>query len=656
MKTWAVSAIAMVAVGAVSAQAQTLDQVRALAPAQALPMPAAETPGLTPLLDVDYPGVIDLKVDASDIDRHVIAIHETIPVAKAGPNTLLIPKWLPGAHGPDADFTKIAGLHILVDGREVPWRRDNVAMQAFHFDVPEGAKTITANFQYLAPVQAGDGVIVHTRNMLDLQWENESLYPDGYFTRRIAVKVTLTLPKDWGYGSALETEKRDGDVVTFKPISYDNLIDSPLIAGRYFKRYDLDPGAKVPVYMNVVADDAKHLDIPDKVLTIQRNVVQEAYKLFGSKHYDHYDFLVAVSDQMGGIGLEHHRSSEDAVVPEYFKEVAGKGFGRNILPHEYVHSWDGKFRRPAGQFTGDFARPMRDELLWVYEGGTQYWGELIESRSGLYTFDQRLQMLAVKAMTYDILPGRQWRDLQDTAYDPIISNRGPKSWPSWQRNEDYYDEGALIWLEADTLIRDKTKGKKSLDDFAKGFFGMHDGSYLPDTYEFADVVKAMNDVYAYDWTAFFTERLTRKGGGAPLDSLARAGYRLVTGDTQSEFLKSDETRRKSANLMFGPGLRVAQDGTIVQVMWGSAAFTAGLSAGTKIVAVNGHVFSGDRLKDAVIAAHTAGDTTKIDLLVLSGEEYRTVGLDYHEGLRYPHLERIAGTKDLLRPIYGAPDK
>ncbi|MFT4077297.1 MAG: peptidase M61 [Asticcacaulis sp.] len=628
----------------------------AFAQEQPLPMPAPDTPALPAPQDVDYPGTIQLHVDATDLERHIITIHEVIPVSGAGPLVLLQPRWLPGTHSPrDSDVTKLASLHVMAGGQELKWRRDDVATNGFHVEVPAGVTEVVADFQFLSPVQPRDGLIVHTRNMMDMQWENESLYPAGYYTRRIPVQVTLTLPQGWGYGSALETDKRAGDVVTFKPISYDNLIDSPLLAGRYFKRYDLDPGSKVPVFLDIAADDPADLEVPEKALTIQKNVVQEAYKLFGGQHYDHYDILLAVTAEMGGIGLEHHRSSENAVEPGYLRNVVGKGFGRFIPPHEYTHSWDGKFRRPAGQFTPTFQEPMRDELLWVYEGGTTYWGELLESRAGLYNFDQRLQMMAVTMASYDLLPAREWRDLQDTTYDPIISNREPKSWPTWQRSEDYYAEGGLIWLDADTLIREKTNGKKSLDDFAKAFFNVHNGSYLPAPYTFDDVVASLNSVYPYDWATFLKTRLERTGKGAPLDGLARGGYKLVYDDTPSDYLKSTEAKR-GANFGYSLGLSIGKDGSIRDVLWNGLGFKAGLTAGMKVIAVNDRAYDGDRLKDLITTAHKPGNTDRITLLVQDGEYFRTIPFDYHDGLRYPHLERIAGTTDWLKPIYGAEDK
>ena len=629
----------------------TLSLIAALTAVQPLPMPAAPTPALPAPRDAAYPGTIALHVDATDTEQRIIAVHEVIPVAKSGDVVLLLPKWIPGEHGPAGDDTKIAGVHTLVDGHEIAWWRDPVATNGFHVTVPEGAKTLTVDFQYLSPVEDKDGVMVQTRVMADLQGWNLSLYPAGYFTRRIPIQLTLTLPKDWQAASALELDHRDGDALTYKPISYDNYVDSPVLAGRYFKRYDLDPGAKVPVFMDVVGDTAADAEVPAAYVAIQARAVQEAYKLFGARHYDHYDFLVAVSDEMGGIGLEHHRSSEDAVVRGYFSDTVGKGFGRNILTHEYIHSWDGKFRRPAGQFTADFQQPMRDGLLWMYEGGTEYWGFVTESRAGLYSFDQRLQMLASVAANYDGLPGRQWRSMADTTYDSILSDRGPKSWPSWQRSEDYYDEGALMWLDADTFIREKTGGKTSLDDFAKGFFGRYDQSYLPMTYTADDVAAALNAVYPYDWKTFLTTRLTHTGGNAPLDGLARGGYRLVYDDTQSDYLKSEDKRRGRVSFLTSIGLIAKPDGSVLQVMWDGPAFKLNMTAGDKILAVNGFAFDGDKLKTAIRNAHAPDNRDIIDLLVMSHGEARDVRFDYHDGLRYPHLERIEGTPDLLKQIF-----
>ncbi len=639
MKLTSVSALALVlALGAATAHAQQ-------APSMPLPPPAP----LPEPQDVPYPGTIQLTADATDLDHHVITIHEVIPVSGAGPLTVMSPSWIPGTHTDrsDSDPTKIAGVAFSANGQSLPWKRDEVHVHAFHVDVPAGVTSVTLDFQFLTPIQDEDGVVSHTRNMMDLEWWFASMYPAGYYTRQIPVQATLKLPAGWQYASALDTDRRDGDVVTFKPISYDNLVDSPVLAGRYFKSYDLDPGGPAPVHMDLVADDPDQLDVPGDVVRVQGNIVREAYKLFGAHHYDHYDFLVAVSGPMGNIGLEHHRSSEDAVQPGYFQDVALKSVGRNILGHEFTHSWDGKFRRPAGQFTPTFEEPMRDELLWVYEGGTQYWGQVLEGRAGLYTLDQDLDMWAGTAAYYDTLPGTDWRPIQDTTNDSTLSDRNPKSWPSWQMSEDYYSAGALIWLDADTLIREKTGGKKSLDDFAKLFFGMDNGSYQPLTYTFDDVVTALNTVYPYDWRTFLRTRLDSTHPDL-LQGIARSGYKLVYNDTPSV-----GGGRRASGFYRSLGMSIGGDGTVREVAWNSPAFRLGLTAGMKVMAVNGRAYDKGRLNDIIVADEKTTD--KIEMLVQDGEYFKTVSLDYHDGLRIPHLVRVDAAPDLFKAIFGVDE-
>ncbi|HWU50751.1 MAG TPA: peptidase M61 [Asticcacaulis sp.] len=644
----AVSILAMMAAlaaGAANAQIP-LSQTPLAGTQQPLAQPLPPAPDLPTPQDIDYPGMLTVSADATDLDHHIIRIHEVIPVAASGPMVVMSPSWIPGTHTDrsDSDPTKIAGVTFSADGKTIPWTRDEVHVHAFHIDVPEGAKTVTLDFQFLTPLTTDDGVIVHTKTMMDLEWWFASMYPAGYYTRRIPVQASLTLPTGWEYATALETDHRDGDVVHFKPISYDNLIDSPVLAGRYFKAYDLDPGGPVPVHMDLVADDPKELEVPDAAVKLQGNIVREAYRLFGGYHYNHYDFLVAVSGPMGGIGLEHHRSSEDAVEPGYFQNTAGKGMARNILGHEYVHSWDGKFRRPDGQFTPTFEEPMRDSLLWVYEGGTTYWGEVLEGRAGLYTLHQNLDMWAATAAMYQNLPGLDWRTVQDTTNDSTLSDRNPKSWPSWQLSEDYYAAGSLIWFEADTLIRQKTGGKKSLDDFAKAFFGVYNGSWQPLTYSFDDVVKTLNSVYPYDWATFLRDRLDKTQPDL-LGGIRASGYQLVYNDEPNAAIKA----RGGANLTTSLGLNAGKDGAIRAVMWNSPAFKAGLAKGMTIKAVNDKAFDPDTLTDLIKANEKTSDT--IDMLVQDGDTFRTVRFDYHDGLRIPHLERVAGTPDLFKAIF-----
>ncbi|HEX7800611.1 MAG TPA: peptidase M61, partial [Asticcacaulis sp.] len=355
------------------------------------PVPAPMPAPVAAPQDVAYPGTLKLSVDATDLDHRLFAVHETLPVAQAGDFVVMLPKWLPGHHSPGTEIRRIADLFVSADGRTLSWTRDPLDMNAFHIQVPDGVKAVEVDFKYLSPVTAAAGRVTMTDAMIDLQWNFASLYPAGYYASRIPVEATVTLPKGWNYATGLETAARDGDVVRFKPTDYDTLVDSPLMAGAYFKSWDLDPTGPVPVRLNVAADSPDMLNAPDDVIAIHKNLIQQAYKLYGSRHYNHYDFLVFASDDLGGIGLEHHRSSEDSVDTDYFTDWKSAYVGRDLLAHEYTHSWNGKFRRGADLWTPNFQVPMRDSLLWVYEGQTQYWGIVLGGRSGLYSKDQALQ-------------------------------------------------------------------------------------------------------------------------------------------------------------------------------------------------------------------------------------------------------------------------
>jgi predicted metalloprotease with PDZ domain len=351
---------------------------------------------------------------------------------------------------------------------------------------------------------------------------------------------------------------------------------------------------------------------------------------------------------MGGIGLEHHRSSENGTAPTYFTEWDKDADTRDLLPHEYTHSWNGKFRRPADLWTPNFNVPMRDSLLWVYEGQTQYWGFVLAARAGLLTKQQALDAIAGTAALYDHRVGREWRGLQDTTNDPIIAMRRPLPWRSWERSEDYYSEGQLMWLDADTLIREQSENRRSLDDFAKGFFGVNNGSFVPSTYLFEDVVKALNDVQPYDWATFLRNRLDGHGPGAPLDGIARGGYKLVYTDTPSNYFRDSEVRRKVTDLTYSIGMIVAAESKLSDVLWEGPAYKAGLTVGTQIIAVNGNAFDADHLKNAIKDANKPGGA--LELLVKNGNHLRTVKIDFHDGLRYPHLERVGNAPARLDQI------
>ena len=616
----------------------------------ARPEPAAAPTAIAAPRDIPYAGTIRLTVDATDIDRHIFIVRESIPVRGGDSLVLFYPQWLPGNHSPTGRIDKLAGLTIRANGMPVEWRRDTVNVFAFHVAVPANVTALDAEFQYLSPVDTDEGRIVMTPEMLNLQWNAVVLYPAGYFTRQIMVEPSARLPDNWQFATALETASSNGGLTNFKRVPLETLVDSPIFAGRYFKRVDLEASGGAPVHLDIVADRADLLEMKPEQLAAHRGLVEQANKLFGSHHYDHYDLLLALTNRMGGIGLEHHQSSENGTAATYFTEWEKNVDRRDLLPHEYTHSWNGKFRRPADLWTPNFNTPMRDSLLWMYEGQTEYWGFVLAARSGLWTRQQALDAIAATAAVYDHRAGREWRSLEDTTNDPITAMRRPLPWRSWQRSEDYYLEGQLVWLDADTLIRELSHGARSLDDFARAFFGINDGSYIPVTYTFDDVVNALNRVQPHDWSKFLRARLDGHGPGAPLDGLNRGGYKLVYKETPSEYFKNEEERRKISDLTYSLGMIIGNEGKLTEVLWEGLAYQKGLTAGTQIIAVDGIAYNIDRLKAAIKDAQKTG--ASIELLVKNGEHYRTVRMDYHDGLRYPHLERtgaVAFLDQILAP-------
>ncbi|WP_375286904.1 M61 family metallopeptidase [Sphingomonas sp.] len=595
--------------------------------------------------DTPYPGTIDLKVDATDVTRGIFSVVETIPVAQAGRTTLLFPAWLPGNHAPRGEIEKLAGLVITAGGKTLPWTRDPVDVYAFHIDVPEGAQAIEARFQFISATKSDQGRVVATPNMLSLQPNSVSLYPAGYFTRQIPVRMTVTYPTGWTAAGALKAQVT-GSTYAYEPTNYEVLVDSPILAGRYSKTFALTPRVDLAVY----ADDPAELAATPAQIDAHKRLVDQSVKAFGSQHYDRYTFLLSITDRLGGIGLEHHRSSENGVTPGYFTKWDEGPGRRNLLPHEFSHSWDGKFRRGADAWTPDFKTPMRNSLLWVYEGQTQFWGYVLQARSGLVSKQDTLDQYAAIMANYDSQPARQWRDLIDTTNDPVISARRPKGWTSWQRSEDYYNEGLLVWMEVDSKLRELSGGRKSIDDFAKAFFGVRDGDWGELTYTFDDVAATLNTIQPHDWAGLLTRRLTEHGKGAPLEGFTRNGYRLVYTPEATPSFKNNEKVRKMVDLSYSGGM-VLNDGDnkgqVSGVTWRSAAFEAGLTVGTTIVGVNGEPYSAERIKAAI------GAKAPVRLTIRQQDYYRDVTLNWRDGLRYPRLEKTGkgetGLDRLLMP-------
>ncbi|TMJ12904.1 MAG: M61 family metallopeptidase [Alphaproteobacteria bacterium] len=602
--------------------------------------------------DVPFPGTIRLAVDATDLQRRIFRVKETIPVPRAGDFVLLYPEWLPGNHGPSGQINKIAGFRASAGGKVLNWTRDPADVFAFHVNVPQGVKSIDVEFQYVSPTDEDQGRVVMTPDMASIQWIANSLYPAGYYVRQIPIQATLTVPAGWQVATALRPVKGSGgtSTITYNTVPYDVFVDSPALAGAYMRKWELSPD----VTLNVAADNPRELAASEETIALHRNLVDQAVKTFGAQHYDHYDFLFSISNLLGGIGLEHHRSSEDGVKTGYFTDWASAQRDRNLLPHEYTHSWNGKYRRGADLWTPDYRMPMQDSLLWVYEGQTQFWGYVLDARSGMMSKQETLDAIAAIAATYDATPGRQWRPLIDTTNDPIISRRSPQPWRAYQRSEDYYNEGLLIWIDVDRIMRQQSGGRRSIDDFAKAFFGVRDRDYGELTYNFDEVAATLNRIVPYDWAGYLRARTTAYTQRAPLEGIEQGGYKLVYTDTPTDWFKAGEKKSKAVDLTYSGGFTVAtKDGAIGSVLWDSPAFDAGLTVGTKILAVNGRAFDPDALK-AAIAAAEGKRKEPVKLLVQSGDVFRTAELDWHGGLRYPRLEATAagkGTLDaLLQPL------
>ena len=624
--------------------------------AATLPQQPAQAQPATVLSATPYPGVMSLQVDATDLERKIIRVRQTLPV-RPGRMALHYPQWLPGTHSPNQNVQRLAGLQLRGNGQRIEWTRDPLDVFTFEFTVPEGVDKLEVAFDHLSAVDPEGGRVVATPEIVGLQWISLMLYPRGYGVADVTVQATMTLPEGFSFGSALDVANRSGNTVSFKPVSVGTLADSPLFSGRHFQRIDLDPEAasagRAPIFLNVVTDTPGELAaIQPEHVAAHRALVTQADRLFGHRPYAHYDFLLSVSDQFSGIGLEHHQSSENGVSLGYFSDWAKRAPGRDLLAHEYVHSWNGKLRRPADLATPTFNTPMQDSLLWLYEGQTQFWGAVLTARAGLHSAADARDDLANTAAWLDARAGRAWRNLQDTTNEPIMSGRRSGDWRNWQRSGDYYDEARLIWTEADMLIREASNGARSMDDFARAFFaapaGMKMPPEAPSTYVFDDIVAALNRVQAHDWRRFLRERLDGHGPGAPLAGLARGGWKLAFSEKPSDYFKLIEARRRISDFSHSIGIVVGRNDRIDAVDWGSPAFEAKVTPNATLLAVNGLAYKADRLKDAITAAKTGAP---LELLIKAGEQYRSVRVNYRGGLRYPKLERIEGTPDRLSALF-----
>ena len=594
---------------------------------------------------------VTIFVDASSASRKIFHAKLKIP-ASAGDLTLYYPKWIPGEHAPDGPVIDLAGLKFFAAGNALKWRRDLLDGFTLHVNVPAGVNEIEAELDFLSPATFEGGFSAGssaTDKMAVISWNQVLLYPKGFKSDEINYTASLKLPDGWKFGTPLPISNQNGNEIQFATVSLTTLVDSPVIAGEFLKVVKLadDPLTE----MDIAADSAAALAAPQEVWDHYKNLVEQTNKLFGAHHYRDYHFLLSLSDHVAHFGLEHHESDDSRIDERGLVDEIARKMEASLLPHEYVHSWNGKYRRPADLATPDYQEPMKDDLLWVYEGLTNYLGTVLTARSGLLTNEQARDDLALTAAGLDHTPGRAWRNLQDTADAAPELYFSPQEWRSWRRSTDFYDEDTLNWLWVDVIIRQQSKGKKTIDDFCRLFYGAPSTGPMLKTYSFDDVVDALNQIVPYDWRGFWTERLTNHGPGAPLGGIAGSGWKVVYDETQSEMERGAEISSHGVNAAYSIGLEMREDGAITDTIEGMAAAKSGIGPGMKLIAVNGRKYSPEVLRDVLKAGN--GGTAPLELLVENTEYYRTYKLDYHGGERYPHLVRDESKPDLLTEIYKA---
>jgi predicted metalloprotease with PDZ domain len=595
-------------------------------------------------------------VDLTDAPRNIYHSRLTFPV-KPGPLTLVYPKWIPGNHRPSGPIANVTGVKMEAGGRTLAWERDSVDMYAFHVEVPAGVNELHVSLDTITnDGSAGGSGPAATTNVLDLNWNQVVLYPQDASSDEVEVEAAVTPPQGWKFGTALPvatvTKGGTNEFIRFKPVSLTTLVDSPLIAGDHYRKIELTKPGETPVHViDMVSESEAGLAMTAADETAYRKLVAEAGALFGARHYLEYHFLLTLSDQAGHHGVEHHQSSDNSTAERTLLDPDIHLLEADLLPHEFAHSWNGKYRRPAGLATRNYQDPMKGDLLWVYEGLTEYLGRILTARSGLWTPEQYREALAATAAMLDHRTGRAWRPLEDTARSvQILRMQGPQ-WQSWRRGLDYYPEGELIWLEVDTIIRQQSNGQKSLNDFCRLFHGGESGPPKVVPYTFDDVVKTLNQVTPYDWAGLLQERVNAVKAGAPLGGIERGGWRLVYNDQPNVLIHTDEQLDKYVDASFSLGFTMKEDGEFLDVIHGSPAYLAGIGPGMKLVAVNGRAWDKDVLQDALRASRDS--RRPIDLLLENAKFYKTYSIDYHDGIRNPHLERTDAADvlgEIVKPL------
>ncbi len=593
---------------------------------------------------------IRLHVDLTDAPRNFYHAKLQIPV-HAGEVALVFPKWIPGNHRPSGPIGGLTGIRMEAAGRTLSWQRDPLEMYELHVTVPSGATTLDVSLDAITTLDsAGGGGPAASSNLLDLNWNAVVLYPKGTRSDDVTFQPSVTLPAGWKFGTALPVAQASGDQVEFSAVSLTTLVDSPLIAGVHYRKIELTKPGETPLHvMDVIADSESDLAIKPEDVSAYQKLIAETGALFGARHYRQYHFLFTLSDQVGGHGLEHHESNDSVSFERTLLEPDLHMLSASLLPHEFAHSWNGKYRRPVGLATPNYQEPMIGDLLWVYEGMTDYLGNLLAERSGLLSDEQYRESLAATAAMLDHRSGRSWRPLEDTAVSvQTLRILLSPEWSNWRRSLDYYPEGELIWLEVDSMIRQQTRGQRSLNDFCRRFEGGESGPPRVVPYTFHDVVRALNEVAPYDWAGLLTQRVNATSTHAPLGGIERGGWKLVYNDKPNRFTEAAEKQFKFTDLTYSLGFSLEEDGKFSDVIVGSPAYEVGLGPGMKLLAVNGRKWNPPVLRSTLKSAQT--NNAPIELLVENAQFLRTYTIAYHGGEQNPHLERILDQPDLLGDI------
>ena len=595
-------------------------------------------------------GVIRLEIDARDAPRRMFHTRMWLPV-EPGPLRLIFPKWIQAEHAPIGPIADLAGLAIRSEGRALRWQRDPLDMYAFEVDIPAGVREVEIEHDRISPARKGEALA--TANMAIVLWHEHLLYPAGVSFRDLEYQAELLLPDGWQDGSALKQASRSGNRVVFEPVTLEQLTDSPLFCGRYHKVYPLAEDERKSHRIFAVAESPGELEMSDAYRAGYDRLIGEAKGLFGAQPYDDYTFLVALSDNIAHTGLEHHQSSDNRIRGRAFADDQLHLATVRLLPHEYVHSWNGKYRRPERMVRPNLHEPLETDLLWIYEGLTRYLDRVLTARCGLYTLDHARQTWASGAHTMTTKRGRQWRPLVDTATAAQILYSARAGGSTWRRRVDFYNEGAFIWLEVDAIIRERSGGRRSLDDFISRFFGRQDGLAEPpvDPYELDDVVAALDRVESYDWRGLLLRRVETVGERPPSDGLERTGWRLGYGEEPTEVEIAREASGGVTDFSASIGLWLLKDAGIGDVVTGSPAARAGIAPGMKLVAVNGRRYTKDVLRTAIKQSKAAD--SRLDLLVENHEFFETCEVDYHDGARHYRLVPLPGRHDVLSEILAA---